>query len=107
MTFKTTEEARIANARGRARQTELAGEAEAYVASMSAQLLAELGRKATASEEALAQLIATGLLKVKKLRGKGGDEVPIVREVTQMLRDWRLIRVTGRAAPSPATEPSV
>jgi len=100
--FKSSDEAKAANARGNARQVELREEMKEAVRVNGAAMIAGLGRPAAPDEVSLAELICAGLLRAARLRNSGRDDLAIMREVALMLRDWRALP----RGPVPATEPS-
>ena len=73
-----------ANARGRARQAELAAENETMVRELVAGLLQSLGRQPIAAELVAAELVARTVVKIRRLAERGRDDIA-ERELLQRL----------------------
>jgi hypothetical protein len=78
---------KAANARGRARQAELAAQMKVDVASVVAAMVSGLGRAASALEELEAAAIASLFLRAARLRDNGRDDSKIIRQAALMARN--------------------
>jgi len=84
MTFKTTEEAKAANARGRVRMRELADEMRSEIAVIAEAMIGGLGRPATELERLQAEAISGLFLKARRLRDQGKDDRAFLHEAVLM-----------------------
>ena len=87
MTFTkdNSEQARTANATGRARQLEQREQNIREVELLTAQLLAGLGRPPIGGETVTAEVIAVTAVKARRLREQGRDDAAERRELRQLL----------------------
>jgi hypothetical protein len=100
--FKSSEEAKEANARGNARQVELREEMKTAIETNSKAMLAGLFRAATPDEVGLAEAICSLLWKAAQRRGSGRSDLEHLREAGILMKDWRALP----RGPAPTTEPS-
>jgi hypothetical protein len=72
--------------RGGARMKELAAETAVERAALEAELIAELGRPATALDRIAIESIASAAVRARRLRASGRDDLEQQRLIAQLLR---------------------
>src|SRR3974390_1989004 len=73
-------------ARGKGRMKELAAETAAAVATLTADLLRDLGREPSALDRLTCESLATAMTRARRLREQGKDASEAIKLVTQLLR---------------------
>jgi hypothetical protein len=94
------EDPKAANARGRARQAELAAEMQNALKHNVPALLAVLGREPTELEKMQAEMLVSLFLRARRVRDAGRDDSPLLRQAADLMRDVPFLR-----GPSPVAEP--
>ena len=106
MTFKTTEEAKIANARGRERMKQLADEMRAEIAVIADAMIHRLGRPATELEVLQCEAICSLFLKARRLRDQGKNDLEFLKEAA-IMTSQSVFRHPLDSSPRPTDKPSV
>jgi hypothetical protein len=93
-------------AKGRARQAELAAEMQRAVAVNSAAMLQGLGRPYSLAEHYLAEAISSLFLRASRLRAAGRDDTAVLRQAAELQQGSVFACRHPAAVPMPLIDPT-